>query len=816
MLPPALPLLRGIVRYGTVGMLALGLLLLGLLVGITRSRVTRAGETAAESHEDRLDFNRDIRPILSDHCLACHGPDVSHRQAGLRLDLADSAKLALASGATAVVPGEPSQSELIRRITTTDHELRMPPTDAQQRPLSAAQVQLLTRWIEQGAEFAGHWSLQPLRRALPPRVRKADWTRNPIDAFVLERLEKRGWHPAEEADRVTLLRRLWLDLAGLPPTPELVEAFIHDADPLAYERQVEALLASIHFGERMAISWLDLVRYADSVGYHGDQETSNTPYRDYVIRAFNQNLSYDQFTHEQLAGDLLPDATLSQRIASGYNRLNQTTEEGGAQAKEYLAIYFADRIRNLSAVWLGMTVGCAQCHDHKYDPITSHDFYSMGAFFADLEERGVYGNDGHRPPTIALPTPNQAAEMATVEAEIARYQQKAPKPEDLQGDDKAAWDKLHARKTQLQGEILTAPVSKAVEPRPVRVLPRGDWLSDAGPLVSPAIPAVFGSLAETDRRPTRLDLAEWFTSPDTMGGTLASRTFVNRMWRHCFGNGLSNTLDDFGSQGEVPIHLDLLDWLARHFINSQWDVKQLVRTIVTSATYRQSSLPNHDYVSLDPENRFWSRQSRYRMDAELIRDQALTVSGLLVRRLGGRSGHPYQPPGYWDQLNFPQREYVPATGEGQYRRGVYTHWQRTFLHPMLKAFDAPSREECTAARPRSNTPLAALNLLNDPTFVEAARVLADRVVHEGGTTPQDRVRWAHRQVLLRNPHAEVEKILTELYHQERSEYTAHPDAARELLGVGQAAPGTSDPVETASWTAVTRVLLNVHETITRN
>jgi hypothetical protein len=729
---------------------------------------------AAELTPGRVEFNRDVRPILADKCFACHGPDASHRKASLRLDTEEGAKADL-GGYRVVAPGKPEESELIARITSAEKAQRMPPAKSGKQ-LAKAEIELLRRWIAQGAAYQAHWSYIPPRRPPVPAVKHSSWARGSIDRFILARLEAAGLDPSPEADKITLIRRLSFDLLGLPPTPEEVEAFQSDARPDAYERLVDRLLASPHYGERMAMYWLDLVRYADTVGYHGDQEHPISPYRDYVIKAFNDNLPFDRFTAEQLAGDLLPGSTVEQKIATGYNRLLQTTHEGGAQDKEYRAKYAADRVRNVSAVWMGATLGCAECHDHKFDPYTQKDFYSLAAFFADIDERGAYrGPDQSptkRPPELEVPSP-------------------------LAPDRK-----------------LLTMVTVSVPPRTMRVLKRGDWMDESGEIVSSAVPHFLNPPDVQGRRATRLDLARWLTTPEH---PQTARVFVNRLWSLLFGRGLCRTLEDTGSQGEWPTHPELLDDLAVEFVERGWDVKHLVRLLVLSSAYRQSSLDSPRLQERDPENRLFARQTRSRLPAEMIRDNALALSGLLAKRLGGPSARPYQPDGYYEHLNFPKRTYKPDTGDGQYRRGLYMHWQRQFLHPMLRAFDAPSREECTAQRPVSNTPLAALTLLNDPSFVEAARVFAARILREGGATESQRIGWAWRMVLSRPPSEREAAALARLYRLERQQYESDRTAAARLVRVGLAPqPEGTDAVELAAWTAVGRALLNLNETITRN
>ncbi len=664
-----------------------------------------------------IDFNRDIRPILSDNCFFCHGPDPGHREADLRLDIEAEAK------DEAIVAGEPLDSELFLRISSQDEGEQMPPVESGKK-LSGDEINRLKLWIEQGAQYAPHWAYVPPRRYAVPKVSDAEWPAHWIDRFVLARLEAEGLAPSPDADRVTLIRRLNFDLTGLPPTPQEVATFVADADPRAYEETVDRLLDSEAYAERMAMYWLDLVRYADTVGYHGDQDHNISPYRDYVIDAFHENLPFDQFTREQLAGDLLKEASIDQKIASGYNRLLQTSHEGGVQPNEYLAIYAADRVRNVSSVWMGGTMGCCQCHDHKYDPYTTKDFYSMVAFFADIDEAEHFTAGSNalptaRPPEMDVLSKRERQRVKDLEERIALLRE---------GDtvDMATREghvnELQQQLDQFRRGTRRTMITVAIEPREIRVLPRGNWLDESGPIVQPAIPAFLGQLDLGTRRATRPDLANWLTDVQQGDGGLTARVFANRFWYLLFGTGIANPLDDFGGQGEPPTHPELLDNLAVEFYESGWDVKHMMKLIVMSRAYRQSSSASPELRARDPHNRLYARQSRFRLPAEMVRDNALAISGLLVTDYGGASVNPYQPAGYYRHLNFPERRYQADSDQRQWRRGIYVHWQRQFLHPMLKALDAPSREECTAQRPRSNTPLAALTLLNDPTFVEAARV----------------------------------------------------------------------------------------------
>ncbi|MDB5313893.1 MAG: hypothetical protein JWO38_8095 [Gemmataceae bacterium] len=803
-----------------------------------------------------VDFNRDIRPVLATQCYACHGPDEKARKADLRLDVRETAVKA-----GAITPGKPEASTLLNRITSKDADEVMPPVRSKKPPLTPEQTDLFRRWIAEGAKYSDHWSFAPLIRPPVPRVKSAAWGRNPVDVFVLARIEADGLAPSREADRITLIRRLSFDLTGLPPTPEEVRAFVADAGPDAYDKLVDRLLASPHYGERMAVWWLDLVRFADSIGYHSDNPMNVFPYRDYVIRAFNENKRFDQFTTEQLAGDLLPKPTAAQKVATAYNRLLQTTEEGGAQAREYEAKYASDRVRNFGQVWLGGTLMCAECHNHKFDPYTQKDYYSIAAFFADVQEAAV----GRREPGLALTTPEQEAELAgldaattaareKVEATVADYLKKPDALKTLPANVKppAALDQLLAlppekrkpaadkqitdfltknvaelkpaadalaaaqkRKTDFDAAIPRVLVTTAGPPRTVRILPRGNWLDPSGPVMAPNTPGFLPPLPplkDPKGRYTRLDLARWTISPEN---PLPARVAVNRLWKQFFGYGIARSLEESGAQGQLPTHPELLDWLAVEFRDS-WDVKKLVRLLVTSSAYRQASVETPAVRERDPFNKLFARQSRYRLDAEFVRDNALAVSGLLNPKIGGESVKPYQPAGYWAALNFPTREWQKDAGERVYRRGMYTHWQRSFPHPAMIAFDAPSREECTCERPRSNIPQQALALLNDPEFVEAARAFATKVIAAGGADDAARVGWAFERATGRRPRPEEAKVLLAVLAKHRADYAAHPDDAKKLLAVGDTPPPKDPPAaELAAWTNVCRVVLNLHETITR-
>jgi hypothetical protein len=822
------------------------LLLAILLLTFTGGELARA-EAPIPS---QIRFNRDVRPILSDHCFSCHGPDANHREADLRLNLRDAAV-----ASKAIVPGQLSESELIARIMSDDPEKRMPPAKSH-KPLTSQQIEILKRWVEQGAEYEPHWAYQPPVKATVPNEESA------VDALVRERLREIGLTPSPQADKRTLIRRLYIDLLGLPPTSKDVAEFLSDTSPDAYTQLVDRVLQSPHYGERMAVLWLDVVRYADTIGYHSDTPRNVWPYRDWVIQSFNSNKRFDRFTLEQIAGDLLPDANQESRVGSAFNRLLLSTEEGGAQPKDYEQRMLTDRVRAVGTAWLGQTTGCCQCHDHKFDPLTMRDFYSLGAFFSDIQELSV----GKRENGMVVGTSQQEARLAQLDATVAERknadtlvekqvneaQQKwlaglianpvslpelatdstaadelkklAQQVADLLKKPETEWDarQKEAVQTYYRQAVntqLDAPrqaLMQAVaernsyydslpkclvsisdpQKRTVRILPRGNWMDESGEVVQPALPAFLAKV--------NID------SANTAGRVLT------RMWKQFFGTGISRVLDDLGAQGEPPVNPELLDWLACEFMDSGWDVKHMVRLIVTSETYKQASTSHKDLIAADPNNRECARQSPIRLEAEFVRDNALAISGLLVPKIGGPSVKPYQPERYWEALNFPTREWVADSGESLYRRGLYVWWQRSFLHPSLLAFDAPSREECVAERNRSNIPQQALVLLNDPVYVEAARVFAARVLAECSGDVSQRITFAWQLALQRDPTPQEMDVVLKLLSDRKSEYDADTAAADKLLATGTApVPPNLNHSELAAWTHVTRVLLNLHETITR-
>ena len=765
-----------------------------------------------------IEFNRDIRPILAENCFYCHGPDAHDRQADLRLDLREEA---IRSGA--FQSGNAADSKLIERIFSVDPQEVMPPADSNKK-LSDKQKALLKEWIDQGAQYQTHWAYQPPKR--PESLAQASLDpSSSIDALVDEMIATKGLTRAKRADPRTLIRRVYYDLIGLAPSPEQVAAFEADPSQKAYAELIESLLANPHFGERMAVDWLDVVRFADTIGYHSDNPRNVWPYRDYVIASFNTGKRFDRFTLEQIAGDLLPDSDQEALIGSAFNRLILSTEEGGAQPKDYEARMLADRVRAIGTVWLGQTTGCAQCHDHKYDPITSNDFYALGAFFADIQEPIV----GAREEGLAIMDPAEKTRLTQLDDAVEKASQ-VLKQLDIKGsensDSQAAKDRLEKARKERDAFYKGLPkclITKSTPiKRTVRLLPRGNWMDETGPLIKPALPQYLmpsnandvSSEQSTLENLTRLDLARWLVSPEN---PLTARVTMNRLWKHFFGFGLSKVLDDLGTQGEMPVNPKLLDFLACEFMDSGWDFKHMIRAIVLSNTYQQSCETDPTNIALDPLNRLTARQSPFRMDAEFIRDYALQSAGLLSTKIGGPSAKPYQPEGYWDALNFPTRSYAPDKGQNQYRRGLYTWWQRSYLHPSLLAFDAPSREECCAERTCSNIPQQALVLLNDPTYVEAARGMACLALEVENINSNQRLDWMFAQVLQRKPSPNEQTALLDLLNQQYTYYKEHPDAATKLNQTGIFQPTQSlDPLEQSVWTHIARVLLNLHETITRN
>ena len=723
-----------------------------------------------------VDFNRDVRPILSQNCYVCHGPDKEHRKAKLRLDTEEGFKKVF-------LKTNPTDSEIIHRITSHDPDEIMP-TPESGKSLSSEEIKILTQWVKEGGEYSQPWAYtKPVWN--PVKNEGNPWVHNWIDSILLDHWSKIGMTPSSDSNKVTLIRRLSFDLTGLPPKPEIIKKYLSATNPEAvYLDIVQEFLDSDHYGERMSMYWLDLVRFADTVGYHGDQDHNISPYRDYIMEAFNQNMPFDQFTREQLAGDLLDSPSIDQKVATGYNRLLQTSHEGGVQPREYLAIYAADRIRNVSGVWMGATVGCAQCHDHKYDPYTARDFYSMSAFFADIDEEQHFKVGSN-----ALPT-KRPPEIPVLSF---RDREKLKRLESMKSQTQEIINEIKS----IKGRERLTMVTQSIKPRVTRILPRGNWLDDTGEIVQPAVPAFLGDLKVEDRRANRLDFANWLVDPENGVGGLTARVFVNRLWYLMFGEGISTSLDDFGGQGSPPTIPALLDNLSVEFYKNGWDIKGLIKLIVTSHAYKLSSNSDSKTKSVDPLNYHFSHQSMHRLPAEMIRDNILETSGLLFKEYGGPSVKPFQPKGYYKHLNFPKREYQAHTDQRRLKRSVYIHWQRQFLHPMLQAMDAPTREECVAKRSKSNSPVAAMVLLNDPSFYEAAEEFA-KIIIQSANSDDERIKFAFQRALSRDPDELEENIINQLLKNIR----------QGLSNDGQ--------LDLLCWTAVTRAIFNFSEFNTRN
>lgn len=823
--------------------------------------------------EDRIEFNRDIRPILSDKCFYCHGQDANKRQADLRLD---NREAALAAGA--IVPGDLSASVLVERINSTDPEMVMPPADSN-RVLTAEHKKILERWIAQGASYETHWAYVPPTRPMPSAVKNEAWVRNPIDRFVLAKLEQAGFSPNPEADRATLIKRLSIDLTGLPPQPDEVDAFVADSDPEAYEKLVDRLMQSRHYGERMALPWLDAARYADSNGFQQDGDTWQWIWRDWVVKALNDDLPFDQFTTWQLAGDLLPDATTEQKIASGFNRNHLLNGEGGAIAEEQRFVILFDRIDTTATNWLGLTMACAQCHDHKFDPITKKDYYSLLDAFNRVPETGTPQRQSARirvaAPFIELPTEENKAKLAELEKAMKDLQDEARpvidaaflawrtglfadgepadgkdlprnltpllrKPEAERSDaDKASIEnqlrrffddnvkgpvvaglpqvvKFEAARRAYEeykgDQIPRVMLMSDAQPRETHILDRGEYLK---PLekVSFATPAFLPPLPK-DAPLNRLGLAQWLMAPEH---PLTARVQVNRMWQYYFGAGLVKSAEDFGVQSEYPLHKDLLDWLAVEFREGGWSMKKMHRLIVTSATYRQSGRMTEEHRQRDLENRLYARASRFRMPAMILRDWALASSGLLDDRIGGLPVYPYQPDAVWEPLAITKERdftYPASTGRDLYRRSLYTFWRRTVGPANM--FDSSNRQACRVRLATTSTPLHALTTLNDPTWVEAARVLAAMCLQKDGAL-DEQLTLAFRRVCSRVPTERDLAHLHRAYERQLAIYQADTEAAKALLAVGEKARDESlDVAQHAALTAVCLGILNLDEALNRN
>ncbi|MFP6677216.1 MAG: PSD1 and planctomycete cytochrome C domain-containing protein [Pirellulaceae bacterium] len=782
---------------------------------------------AVPSEDREVRFNRDIRPILADKCFQCHGPDARMRKADLRLDKHDD-EGAIRGGASVLSASDIDESELIQRITSSDADERMPPPTAT-RHLTLNEIALLKSWVLQGAKYESHWAfISPVRPRFP-EVKNTGWPNNGIDYFVLGTLEKELLTPSPTADRSRLARRVSLDLIGLPPDWATVKAFAADESPQAYERLVDRLLKSPRYGEHWAVMWLDAARYADTNGYNNDTPRYNWAYRDWVIQALNRNLPYDQFVTEQLAGDLLPNATIDQQIATGFNRNHNVTSEGGIIDEEYRLEYVADRVHTTATAFMALTIRCARCHDHKFDPISQREYYQLFAFFNQVPETGYHKEHvGNPKPVIKIPTARQRTELNAVANELAESVQRLARIAKNLTEKEQATDgefqqlseinkQLTAKHKALDEKVPTAMVMLDMqETRETFMLTRGAYDKPAGK-VEADVPSIFPPYPDSATR-NRLGFSRWLVSPQH---PLTARVIVNRIWAEVFGRGLVTTLEDFGTQGASPSHPELLDWLAVELVESGWDLHHILRLMVMSSTYRQTAAMTPDLLKRDPENRLYGRGPRFRMKAEVLRDAALAASGSLVHKLGGPSVRPYQPVGLWVEVqvtddSYSGGPYVQSKGDDLYRRSLYTWWKRTCPPPNLNTFDAPEREFCRVQRSRTNTPLQALVLLNDPTFVEAARQLAQRAIGQGGQHVRDRISLAFQLSLSRAPQPSELSVLTDAFMVYRKRYEADPVAAKRLIAVGDSKPlATIVPAELAAYTAVANIIFNLDEFVTK-
>ncbi|ASU32393.1 Planctomycete cytochrome C [Mucilaginibacter xinganensis] len=736
---------------------------------------------------DSISYNFNIRPILSDKCYKCHGPDASKRQAGLRLDKPESAFKALKDNPAAhvLVPGSPEMSELFRRISTNDTAEIMPPANSNLKRLTPHEVDLIKKWIKQGAKYEKHWAFVPPKLWPVPEVDNKEWPKNPIDNFILKKQEQYGIKPNPEADKEHLLKRVSLDLTGLPPSLEMQDRFLADKSPDAYGKVVDELMKSPAYGEKMALHWMDVARYADSHGYQDDNYRTQWPWRDWVIHAYNENLPYDKFISWQLAGDLMPDATKEQLLATGFNRNHKITEEGGVINEEYRVAYVTDRTNTFGKALLGVTMECAHCHDHKYDPFSQKEYYQLYSFFNSVKEPGLQATVGG-PETYA----------------------KRPLMQITNADVKSILKFVNKKDT---GKLIVSVMGDSEVYRKTYILKRGNY--DAhGDEVQPGTPAAIMPFNNALPK-NRLGLAKWLFDKRN---PLTARVFVNQTWQELFGKGIVKSSGDFGMQGDLPSHPELLDWLAVDFMNHGWDMKRLVKQMVMSATYRQSAVLTKDKMKIDPDNTLLSRGPRYRLPAELVRDLVLASSGLLTKTIGGPSVNPYQPPGLWENATSGRgilASYKQVHGPDLYRRGMYTLIKRTVPPVEMAIFDASNRDQCEVKRLRTNTPLQALLMENDPTVLEAARVLAARLLKDN-TQAKDKITKAFRLIIGRTPAEQELGILTAYYNDQLK--TLNKKDAQKVLTVGEypITPGV-DEVLLAAMMKTVDTIYNLEEAITK-
>lgn len=770
------------------GWLNLPIISIGLIWGVVLfTSCEPVQQKSNDVKESAISYNLHVRPILSDKCFACHGPDANTREAGLRLDVAEAAYAALkeSPGAHAITPGNPAASEAFLRMTSTDPAIKMPPP-ASNLILSDEEVKIIEQWIKDGAEYEPHWAFVPPVKAALPKVKKSDWPGIEADYFILEKIEQAGLRPNPPADRERLLRRLSIDLTGLPPSEELMSAFLDDRSEDAYEKVVDKLLASAAYGEKMAVHWMDVSRYADSYGYQDDNYRSQWPWRDWVIHAFNQNMPYDQFVTWQIAGDLLPDADAEKILATAFNRNHKYTEEGGVIDEEYRVEYIADKINTITKGMLGLTLECARCHDHKYDPLSQKEYYEFFAFFNSTPEKGYEGD-------VSVSKPAKTPVMTISHEEVEGILQFINAPD--------------------TSKLTVSVMGEMDSPRPTFILERGHY-ENLGQEVGPNTPASVLPFSEKYPK-NRLGLTQWMFDPSN---PLTSRVFVNQVWQELFGRGLVETTGDFGLQGELPSHQALLDWLAVDFMENGWDIKRLIKQLVSSSTYKQSAVTDKKKLATDPENILLARAPRVRMKAEFIRDMVLYSSGLLAPKIGGPSVKPYQPEGIWEAATSGRgilAAYRQDKGEALYRRGLYTFIKLTVPPPSMIIFDASNRDQCEVHRLNTNTPLQALVMMNDPLIMEASRVLAANLIEE--TDEADlQITMGFRKIINREISKKELSILSAYHHEQWQQLKEDPDRARQLLDAGEyPLPVEYDAARLAALSLTLHTIYNMDEAITK-
>jgi hypothetical protein len=750
----------------------------------------RADGSVSSAVPEKISYNFHVRPILSDKCFACHGPDANKREANLRLDIADAAYAPLqeTKGAFAIVKGKPEESELYKRIISTDPHYQMPVPESHLGALSADQVAIIERWIRQGAEYETHWAFNQPQKAEVPSIKNDKWSKNEIDRFVLDLMKQKGLEPNEEADKERLLKRAALDLTGLPPTIDMMDRFLANNNPDAFEKMVDELMSNVAYGEKMALHWLDVARYADSYGYQDDNIRTQWPWRDWLIHAFNTNMPYDEFLKWQLAGDLLPKASKEQQLATAFLRNHKYTEEGGVVPEEYRVEYVLDKVKTFGKGILGVTIECAQCHDHKFDPFSQQDYYRLYAFFNTSKEEGYEGDVSVSKPAKTPWLEINNTDISTLMSYI-NHKDTAKLTVSVMGEQDTA------RKTFV--------LDRGVYDHPTKVEVKPSALPAIMPFDSTRLPR------------NRLGLAEWTIDKKN---PLTARVFVNQVWQIFFGRGLLKSTGDFGMQGELPSNPYLLDWLAVDFMEHDWDVKRLIKMIVTSSTYRQSTKATPEKLNRDPENVYLARGPRMRVAAELVRDVVLASSGLLVKKVGGPSVKPYQPKGLWESSTSGRGElatYKQDHGDSLYRRGIYTFIKLTVPPPSMIIFDASNRDQCEVKRVQTNTPLQALVMMNDPTVWEASRVLAQKLIHETGSD-EEKIEKAFRSIVCRKPSEKEKAVLKKYYDEELELFTSKKQDAKLALKTGEYPHDTkADANKLAALMKAINTMYNLEETITK-